>query len=170
MRGIDASAEQIEFCRRAGFDNVACAEALGYLRDTASRFEAIVLSDVLEHIPKSQVIELLEAILERLAPGGQVILRVPNLSNPLNLRTRYVDFTHECGFTRESLAQVLRLAGFEVETVHGAFQLHRRWWRRWLFDRLLWRLFQLFLRHTMHLKRAAVRGKNLIAVGRRPDG
>lgn len=167
---FDISPEQVAFCHELGFGNVEQAEALDYLGRQDRHYAAVVLSDVLEHLPKSRVVATLQAILDRLEVGGRVILRVPNMSNPLNVRTRYVDFTHESGFTAESLAQVLRAAGFEVSEVYGAFVPHRSWLARLVFDHLLWRAFLLFQRHTMHLKRAVVRGKNLIAVGIKPNG
>lgn len=170
VQGVDLSAEQVAFCRRRGFEQVEQADALEYLRDSADSFALIVMSDVLEHVPRPEVVPLLRAAARRLDPGGRLIVRVPNLSNPLNLRTRYVDFTHESGFTQESLAQVLRMAALEVETVEGLFSPHRRLLARWLFDELLWRLFRFLVRHTLHLKQEMVRGKNLLAVARRTDG
>ncbi len=166
--GVDISPEQVAFCHDLGFEEIRCANGLDYLRDCDQVFETIVMNDVLEHVPKDRVLEMLSQARAHLRPGGHLILRVPNMSNPLNLRTRYVDFTHEVGFSRESLLQVLRVSGFEVETVFGAFQPHPRWWLRWLFDGLLWRLFQLIHKRVLHLPADVVRGKNLIAVTRRP--
>lgn len=168
VEGIDVSPEQVELCRRRGHAAVEKAAALPFLRAAGQTWTAIVMSDVLEHLPRQQVIPTLEEAYARLRPGGRVILRVPNLSNPFNLRTRYVDFTHESGFTLESAAQVLRTAGFRVEAVHGTSAPHRRWLARLVFDRLLWWGLGLFMRHTMRLSQEIARGKNLIAVGRRP--
>lgn len=169
VRGVDISPEQVEFCRRRGFAQVECVDALSSLRNDERRYALILMSDVLEHLPRAQVLPVLLAARERLTSRGQLVLRVPNLSNPLNLRTRYVDFTHQVGFSQESLGQVLRMAGLEVERIEGSFHDHRRWLARVLFDRLLWWAFRLFYRHTMQLKDEPVRGKNLIAVARRPQ-
>ncbi len=163
-RGIDISEDQIAFCRARGLEDVEVADGLSYLERSREFFGAVVLSDVLEHLDKARALATLGAIARRLAPEGRLLLRVPNLSNPLNVRTRYVDFTHELGFSQESLAQVLRLSGFKVLSVHGEYALHRRRLARWVFDGLAWRAFQLLYRHTLHLKAEIVRGKNLIAV------
>ncbi len=168
VRGVDISPQQVEFCRRLGFPDVECAEALAYLRSGHDLHAAIVMTDVLEHLPKQRILPTLEAARERLERSGRLILRVPNMSNPLNLRTRYVDFTHEVGFTVESLAQVLRLSGFQVAEVYGTFPGHRRWLARLLFDRICWRAFRLFSRQVLGLSGEVVRGKNLIAIGIRP--
>jgi len=48
-----------------------------------------------------------------LADKGRLIVKVVNSANPITgAASRYVDFTHTVGFTEESLAQVLRMAGF----------------------------------------------------------
>jgi SAM-dependent methyltransferase len=61
-----------------------------------------------EHMKKDQVIPLLAAIKSSLKPAGMVIIDVPNMDWLFAQHERYMDFTHEVGFTRESLAQVMR--------------------------------------------------------------
>ncbi|MBX3057492.1 MAG: class I SAM-dependent methyltransferase [Anaerolineae bacterium] len=163
--GLDISPEQVAFCQQMGIENVVCADGLTYLKETAYQFDLVVMSDVLEHLPKEDVLPTLQAIHMKLKSGGRVLIKVPNMSNPFNIRSRYVDFTHETSFTTESLAQILRVTGFQVEVVRGLYTLHRRWLARFFFDRLLWTAFLLFYRHTMHLTRGVERGKSLLAVG-----
>lgn len=165
IHGLDISPEQVAYCQQLGFDNVVCADGLDYLQETQRQFALIAMSDVLEHLSKEDVLPTLQAIQKKLQPGGRVILKVPNMSNPFNIRSRYVDFTHETSFTTESLAQVLRVSGFQIEAVHGLYTLHRRWLARFIFDQLLWKAFLLFYHHTMHLTRGVERGKSLLAVG-----
>ena len=163
-RGIDISPDQVDFCHSRGHSDVVCSDGLSFLEAAPESFDAIVMSDVLEHLDKDTALATLDAVARRLAPGGRLLLRVPNLSNPLNVRTRYVDFTHELGFSQESLAQVLRLTGFEILTIHGEFVEHRRLLLRWIFDRLAWWAFKTIYRRTLHLKADIERGKNLVAV------
>lgn len=168
VRGIDVSEEQIEFCHSQGIMNATRADAVDYLTSNDDGAHCVVMIDVLEHLPKPRAFDLLDRILERLEPGGRIILRVPNMSNPLNLRTRYVDATHELGFSRESLDQVLRFTGFEPETIASASGPHHNPLARLVFDFVLWRLFLIFYRRTMRLKDDPLPGKNLIAVGVKP--
>jgi hypothetical protein len=50
---------------------------------------------------------------ERLKPGGKALVVVPNMGNPFTApRGRYVDITHEVGYTQESMNFLLELAGF----------------------------------------------------------
>ncbi len=169
VRGFDISAEMVDFCHQRGLENVACDDGLSYLRHSDERFALIVASDVLEHVPKQDGLQLMQEAHRRLLPGGRVILRVPNMSNPLNIQARYGDYTHEVGFSKESLEQFLRNAGFEIEALHSAAGTHRRWLAKILFDRLLWKAFRLLCYRVFKLKTVPQRGKNLIAVGRRGD-
>jgi hypothetical protein len=69
----------------------------------------------LEHVPKSDTVELLAACRRALMPGGVLLLEVPNMGDPFNgVYSRYADFTHEVGFTEESLRYVLDLGGFGI--------------------------------------------------------
>ncbi len=168
VAGVDVSSQQVECCRRLGFSDVECVSGVEYLSRPGPRFAAIVMADVLEHLTKAEALAIPRLAFDRLLPGGRFIVRVPNLSNPMNLRTRYADLTHEVGFTLESLAQLLRSADFEVDAVRGEYTLHPRWPMRLLFDRLLWSAFKVFVRRTLHLPFPIERGKNLIAVGTKP--
>jgi len=110
--GIDLSPENVDFCRSGGFD-VEGADAAGFLGQSGPDFDAVVMSDVLEHIEKDKVLPLLIQILARLSPGGVLLVKTINLANPiLGAHSRYNDFTHEIGWTEESLRQVLLHVGF----------------------------------------------------------
>jgi 2-polyprenyl-3-methyl-5-hydroxy-6-metoxy-1,4-benzoquinol methylase len=113
LEGFELSAEQVEACHRAGLESVVCISDLGKeLAARPGRFDAIFMTDVLEHIPKAEILPTLEAIRRSLRPGGRVVIRVPNLAAYTGPYSRYLDFTHEVGFVEKSLAQVLLIAGF----------------------------------------------------------
>jgi hypothetical protein len=44
------------------------------------------------------------------------------MRNPFNLATRHIDFTHEVGFTENSLHQVLTVAGFSNVKIEPKIQ------------------------------------------------
>ncbi|MEM7049139.1 MAG: class I SAM-dependent methyltransferase [Acidobacteriota bacterium] len=167
VQGIDISQEQVDFCNRNGLPEVECSDGLSFLEGSPGRFDLILMSDVLEHCPKAEALGLLRAIHGALDVGGRVVVRVPNMSNPLNLRTRFVDITHELGFTRSSLAQVFELTGFTVDRVEGAVSRHSNPLARLVFDRFLWAAFRLLYRQVLWLDDEALQGKNLIGVGRK---
>ena len=110
--GIDISESQVEFCRKSITPSVKTADAFEFLAGRSDAYGVISANDVIEHISKERVIPFLELIYQALKPDGILLLKLPNMSNPFSIDSRYRDFTHECGFTEESIYQVLYMAGF----------------------------------------------------------
>jgi 2-polyprenyl-3-methyl-5-hydroxy-6-metoxy-1,4-benzoquinol methylase len=110
--GIDVSQQQVEFCKSNVSPRVENADAFTFLQNKINVYDAITANDFLEHIPKQDIIRLLELINKALKPGGVFIARTPNLGNPFAIFLRYKDFTHEVGFSEMSFYQVLWYAGF----------------------------------------------------------
>jgi 2-polyprenyl-3-methyl-5-hydroxy-6-metoxy-1,4-benzoquinol methylase len=115
LRGIDLSPDDVAQAQQiAPHATIIRGEALQYLNENLNRFDVIMLKALLEHVPKDQIIRLLEAIKLSLRPGGIVLIDVPNMDWIAANHERYMDFTHETGFTRESLAQVMRTVFADV--------------------------------------------------------
>lgn len=112
FRGIDISSQQVDFCREHVSEKVEKADAFIYLKDKKDTYDTIVANDLLEHIPKEEIIAFLKLARAALKDKGIFLMRIPNMGNPLALYSRYRDFTHEVGFTDRSLYQVLWTAGF----------------------------------------------------------
>lgn len=73
-------------------------------------FDIITLIHALEHIHRP--VDLLRRLHRKLAPGGRLVVEVPDVSqNPFDLLVA----DHATHFTKATAAQALRLAGFEVE-------------------------------------------------------
>ena len=52
--------------------------------------------------------------------GGFLYVKTPNMANPfVNTAGRYIDFTHEVGFTEKSLRQVIEAAGYGRVCIYG---------------------------------------------------
>lgn len=117
--GADVGRECIAFCRARGFPVVE--EEIGtFLSEYGERADAFILNDVLEHQTKDLMWALLERIRACLAPGGVLLVKVPNVAHPLlGTDSRYLDITHEVGFNENSLEQVLLMAGFVNVHVFG---------------------------------------------------
>lgn len=116
--GVDASPECIDFCQKHKLP-VVLNDLMIYLQHAAENIDVIVMNDVLEHQSKDHLRQLLELIHTRLKDYGKLIIKVPNMSNPvLGLDSRYLDITHEVGFTASSIKQTLRLAGFSKVEVY----------------------------------------------------
>lgn len=118
--GIDISKQQIEFCRKNITGKVKTIDAFKFLRDKKNEFDVIIMNDLLEHMPKNRLINFLDLIYISLRNNGAAIIKVPNMSNPFGLRSRYIDMTHEVGFTENSLREVLEVIGFQIIQIKGA--------------------------------------------------
>ncbi len=89
-----------------------------FLRGHAAGFDVVLLVDVIEHFSFEEGAEMLAAAYDALRPGGAAILRTPNMANVLAAYSRYMDLTHQAGYTEFSLIQVLRKVGFREAAVH----------------------------------------------------
>lgn len=120
-QGVDVDRSQVEVAKSRSLpvDQVAADSVGAWLLERPGLFDVIFLMDVLEHVPKAGQIGLLRAIYRALRPGGRLICQVPNAMWPLACVNRYVDWTHECLFTLESLSFVLEGAGFQVQQVRN---------------------------------------------------
>ncbi len=118
--GIDISAQQVEFCKENITEKVMVADLYEFLKK-GEKFDAIATHDVIEHQPKEKLLEFLRLIFESLRDGGVVFIKTPNMSNPFSLRGRYIDITHELGFTEQSLKEVLEVAGFKDINLIAAY-------------------------------------------------
>jgi 2-polyprenyl-3-methyl-5-hydroxy-6-metoxy-1,4-benzoquinol methylase len=114
LAGIDRDAAQVAFAAGRGLDVRKVDDTLEELRARPESFDLVLLMDVLEHVPRVDQPHLLAAIRKTLKPGGKVLCTVPNATSPLAGHWRYVDYTHECLFTRESLEFLLGQTGFEL--------------------------------------------------------
>lgn len=111
--GIDISSQQIEFCKENISNLVEVADTFEFLKNKENEYEIIIISAVLEHIPKVKTIDLLKLIYKALTKDGYLLIEVPNMSNLFSMDLRYKDFTHEAGFTEMSIKQVLKIAKFD---------------------------------------------------------
>lgn len=111
--GIELSDEETEFVKKNVHNNVECVESTeDFLDKHQNEYDFIYMSQVLEHIPKDNTIDLLRKIKKSLKDNGIFVANTPNINNPLNIFTFGADFTHEFIFSPESLSQVCKIANF----------------------------------------------------------
>jgi 2-polyprenyl-3-methyl-5-hydroxy-6-metoxy-1,4-benzoquinol methylase len=113
--GIDLSPGDIETAKQSYPQlTFECTDAQPYLLDRPGTCDVIVMKAVLEHVPKIDVLPLLRSVYHALKPGGIVLVDVPNMDWLFVGHERYMDFTHEVGFTKESISQVMGTVFREV--------------------------------------------------------
>jgi SAM-dependent methyltransferase len=119
-KAIDLSQEVVDFCNAVAPNSTTkVSDTSDFLSKYKNCFGMIFMLEVLEHVPKSETINLLSQIYNALEPGGVLIVEVPNMANPITgLIFRYADFTHEVGFTDLSLTHVLQRSGFSKISIY----------------------------------------------------
>ena len=110
--GVDVSPQQVETAESLGIPNVKCAEAGEFLSSKVSFYDCIIAIDLLDHLPKDDVVEFIQLMYASLKPGGRLIIQVVNGQSPFSGRLRYGDFTHQFALTSSSAGQLMRIAGF----------------------------------------------------------
>jgi 2-polyprenyl-3-methyl-5-hydroxy-6-metoxy-1,4-benzoquinol methylase len=78
-----------------------------------AKYNLIVLTQVFEHIPKSEYLSWIRGLYDHLKPGGHIIITVPNGANPLSGTERYGDLQHENIFTVFSFRELMTFANLK---------------------------------------------------------
>lgn len=131
--GTEPATQLAELGRSLG-RAIDTATAIDYLAGRRARGEsplgAILLLNVLEHVPEP--LALLALAHDSLAPGGRVVVRVPNDFSPLQLAAQarlggdpwwVIAPDHVNYFDYDSIAALLGRAGFEVLDRSGDFPM-----------------------------------------------
>jgi len=121
--GVDPDAHRLSVINKFGIHKTRKIDAFAFLKNKKNFYDLIVSVYILEHVPKKKVFEFLRLAYRALKKGGRIIVAVPNMESPLNLRSRYMDFTHETGFTVNSLLHVLYYSNFDGLKVKEEFMM-----------------------------------------------
>lgn len=117
LEGIELLPEAADYCKTKLQLNVQCTgDIKGFADSNKNRYDIIIMSHVLEHLSKEDIIDTLIAIRSMLKTNGKFILMVPNGQAPINSYWMWEDFTHHLLFTSGSIVYVLKAAGFEKIT------------------------------------------------------
>jgi len=135
--GLDLSAEGLEACRRLGkATNIVLGDACQIETLPNAPFERIVAGEIIEHVPNPN--EMLVNMQRFLAPDGRLIVTTPNafsLRKQLRVMAgkESVHRDHVCYFSHRTLAQLLRMSGYEVTfQANVALHDHVPWFSRTL--------------------------------------
>jgi len=119
LYGMDLSVKDIEIARKKiPAAKLVVGNALENSSYKEEEFHVIICRAVLEHIRKTEVLNFVQKIYEHLHVGGILILDVPNMDWIWGGHERYMDFTHEGGFTKESLEEIMLIFFDKVEFIY----------------------------------------------------
>ena len=147
LQGCDVSPEQVGLARKLGIAEVQQGDISSFLANLSQPCDFILLIDILEHLEKQELFDLLDEIYGKLAEQGKILVHIPNAAGLGGMSVRYGDFTHETAFTPSSIKQVLTAIGFsdvqcyeEQPLIRGVKGLARNvlWRAGTLYYRLLW--------------------------------
>lgn len=136
--GIECDADQAAIAQAAGYREVEIIDLNGPIPKAAGvRYDFILFGDVLEHLVHPEV--ALSALIRRLAPGGRILLSMPNIAfvgnrvshllGQWNYRNYGIlDRTHLRFFTRRTMIDLVENAGLAVQRVEGYVGLHDYPW------------------------------------------
>lgn len=142
--GVDISAEVLAEARMFVKGKLINADVIEYLKGQPEKTVNLITAfNLLEHLPKDEILDLLKEAGRVMAPGGCFIAMVPNAVSPFSGTTRYWDITHRLAFTQNNFYQMAQLAGLGNDIIfdeygpmpHGVKSFAR--WGIWQFVRLL---------------------------------
>lgn len=130
LTGVDVSIAYLRpYLSREGPTKLTVALTTAESLPFANEFDLVIASEILEHV--LNVGDFLISLRRSLAPGGQVVIRVP-YKEDLRQYARQNDcpyeFVHLRNFTRGSLLSMMKTAGFKPRKLHydGRYAGRRR--------------------------------------------
>jgi 2-polyprenyl-3-methyl-5-hydroxy-6-metoxy-1,4-benzoquinol methylase len=112
--GVDLGAEQVELARSLGARNIVHGSAREYIADQSDRFGLITAFNLLEHLDRMEMVDLMDAVVAALRPEGRFIAMVPNAKGLFGAQVRFADLTHEMSFTPRSINQLCEVVGLRL--------------------------------------------------------
>lgn len=170
VKGVDLSQEQVDAAHRLGIPNVVCGSAFDYVAGLPDEsLDVAILFDILEHLEKQDLFDMLDQVWRILRPGGRCIVHSPNGEGLFAMRILFGDLTHRQAFTRKSMEQLFATLGFagidcfeDRPIVHGPASLMRR---------IVWDAGTAPIRLLMKAETGNIRpilSQNLVAVAVKP--
>lgn len=114
VKGIDISQEAIDYSLSLNLPVEKIESIKKFAEKEDTRYDFILMSHVIEHIEKNNIIDTLCTIRTKLLKkNGCLFLVVPNAQSATNAYWAYEDFTHHTLFTTGSLSFVLQSSGYK---------------------------------------------------------
>lgn len=112
LEGAEINLPAITHLRNRGVLVHDLSKSRQFYENRRSSYDFVIMSHVLEHLPKDKIISKLKQLRKLLKKYGRLVVVVPNAQSSTGCYWAYEDFTHHTLFTAGSLYYVLRAAGF----------------------------------------------------------
>lgn len=124
--GVDISEEQILVAQELGISGVSHGNLLDTLKGLPDLSQDLIIAfDVIEHFTKDELVSFAYEVYRVLREEGKWILHTPNGEALFSGRSYFWDFTHQTSFTRNSISQFLKSAGFfQVDCYQDSIVVH----------------------------------------------
>ncbi|MFH1478575.1 MAG: class I SAM-dependent methyltransferase [Candidatus Omnitrophota bacterium] len=170
LEGVDIGEAQIDFLKKMDIKGCLISSISEFLSGKKEQYDIIVMNHVIEHLLKSELLPSLRTIYYSLKNKGVFIYATPNTACISGLFQRYIDFTHEVGFTERSAYEVMRIAGFRDIMVRGdrirlKFRPKRILW--WMLNKLWYKLLGFIYYIERGTDRPRVLSRELIVIGKK---
>lgn len=117
--GIDIEQQEIDRASSKGLAAIK-AYAQEFLSETEEQFCGISLLQVIEHLPPHELLTTLQQCVERLCPGGVLLLETINMRHPLAVNGFYTDPTHQKPLSDNYLSFLVQWLGLiDVQIIYN---------------------------------------------------
>lgn len=142
IRGVDLSEEQVEVAKKLGLpvELKDLSESLA-----TEKFDVILGIDILEHLSRDELSDIIPQIKQALNPGGIGLFRMPNLDSPLASVYAFADISHETFFNKSSATQLFSAAGFSHMEVYPSLIRNQLAWKE-VIRRIIWWKLRIVLK------------------------
>ncbi len=170
--GVEYNKTQVDNAGKMGFQVEQISDLYVYLKNNPSRFDLIHASNVVEHFPKYDLIEIFDFLYGALKDNGKLVVVVPNMASWRGIRNRYVVLGHEIGFSEESLEQLFQVSHFDNVKVFGS-RIRFRFRIKHIFMRIGQKIFNITIKIIDYLYLGVYRpkhlGQHLFGIGTKTD-
>lgn len=118
--GVEYTEAQVNNAKKMGFQAELISDLSNYLKNNQSQFDLIHASNVVEHFPKYDLIEVFDLLYNSLKNNGVLAVFVPNIAGWRGIYNRYMVLGHEIGFSEISLEQLFQVTHFHKIKVFGS--------------------------------------------------
>lgn len=159
--GIDISDEQIQQAKKVCKGRLLQYDLFDFLNENTELYDFVIMRHVLEHFKKDEIFNVLKRVNSIMSKEGVLLIEVPNAGSPIfGSYFRYSDFTHEIGFTLESLEDILLANEFNI-IYSGPVEVKNP------FKRFTFRLLNKILKKILYKNYGLILDASIFAIGQK---